>query len=59
MDLTEEESIKKKWQKYTELYSNNGLNSPDNHTEVITHIEPDIQGCKSQVGHKKYYYKHS
>lgn len=59
MDLTEEENIKKKWQKHTELYQKNGLNSPDNHTEVITHIELDIQECNSQVDHKKYYYKHS
>ena len=58
MDPTEAEDIKKWWQEYTELY-NKDLQDPDNHTEVITHIEPDIQGCKSQVGHRKYYYKHS
>ena len=40
-DLTETEEIKKKWQEYTELYKK-GLNDPDNHNGVITHLEPDI-----------------
>ena len=39
MDLTEAENIKKKWQEYTELYKE-GLNDPDNHDGVITHLEP-------------------
>ena len=39
-DLTEREEIKK-WQEYTELYKK-GLNDPDNHNGVITHLEPDI-----------------
>ena len=33
--------IKKKWQEYAEL-SKKGLNDPDNHESVITHLEPDI-----------------
>ena len=40
MDLTEAEDIKKKWQKYTELYKKD-LHDPDNHDGVITHLEPD------------------
>ena len=36
-DLTEAEKIKKRWQEYTELYKN-GLNDPDNHDDVITHL---------------------
>ena len=40
-DLTEAEDIKKRWQEYTELYKK-GLNDPDNHDGVITHLEPDI-----------------
>ena len=45
MDLTEAEDIKKRWQEYTgELYKK-GLNDPDNHNDVITHLEPDIQEC--------------
>ena len=45
MDLTEPEDIKKRWQKYTELYRK-GLNDPDNHNGVIIHLEPDILECK-------------
>ena len=41
MDLTEAEEIKKRWQEYTELYKK-ALNDPDNHSGVITHLEPDI-----------------
>ena len=45
-DLTEAEDIKKRWQKYTELYKK-GLHDPDNHNGVITHLEPDIWNVKS------------
>ena len=45
-DLTEAEAIKKRWQKYTELYKK-GLNDPDNHNGVITYLEPDIWSVKS------------
>ena len=45
MDLTEEEAIKKRWQEYTELYRI-GLNDPDNHDGVISHLELDILECK-------------
>ena len=38
MDLTEAEEIKKRWQ---ELYKK-GLNDPDNHDGVVTHLELDI-----------------
>ena len=44
-DLTEAEKIKKRWQEYTELYKK-GLNDPDNHNGVITHIEPHILECE-------------
>ena len=40
MDLTEAEDIKK-WQEYTRNYTNTILNHSDNHTGVITHLEPD------------------
>ena len=42
MDLTEPEETEKRWQEYTELYKKKGLNDPDNHDGVITHLEPDI-----------------
>ena len=45
MDLTEAGDIKKRWQEYTELYKTD-LHNPDNHDGVITHLEPDILGCK-------------
>ena len=41
MDLTEADDIKKRRQEYTELYKKD-LHDPDNHDDVITHLEPDI-----------------
>ena len=32
----------KMWQEYTEEWHKKGLNDPDNHDGVITHLEPDI-----------------
>ena len=46
MDLTEAEHIKKRWQEYTEKLYKKGLNDPDNHDGVITHLQPDILKCK-------------
>ena len=37
----ETEMIKKRSQKYTELYKK-GHNYPNNHDGVVTHLEPDI-----------------
>ena len=45
MDLTEAEDIKK-WQKYTEGLNKKGLNDPDNHGGVMTHLEQDILECE-------------
>ena len=45
MDLTEAENIKNRWQEYTELYKKD-LHDPDNHNDVITHLEPDTQECE-------------
>ena len=39
MDLTEAEKIKKRWQEYTEELYQRGLNDPDNHDAVVTHLE--------------------
>ena len=41
IDLTEADDIKKRRQEYTELYKKD-LHDPDNHDDVITHLEPDI-----------------
>ena len=46
MDLTEAKDIKKRWQEYTEELYRKGLNDPDNHDGVITHLEPDILECE-------------
>ena len=46
MDLTEAEDIKKMWQEYTEELYKKGLNDPDNHDSVLTHLEPDILECE-------------
>ena len=46
MDLTEAEDIKKRWQEHTEELHKKDLHDPDNHDNVITHIEPDILECK-------------
>ena len=41
----EAEDIKKRWQEYTKLYKKD-LHDPDNHDDVITHLEPDILECE-------------
>ena len=42
MDLTEAEDIKKRWQESTEELYKKDLHDPDNHDDVITHLEADI-----------------
>ena len=46
LDLTEAEDIKKRWQEYTEELYKKDLHNPDNHDDVITHLEPDILKCE-------------
>ena len=46
MDLIEEEDIKKRWQEHTEELYRKDLHDPDNHSGVITHLEPDIPECE-------------
>ena len=46
MDLTEAEDIKKRWQEYTEKLYRKDLHDPDNHQDVLTHLEPDILECE-------------
>ena len=46
MDLTEAEDIEKRWQEYTDELCKKGLHNPDNHDDVITHLEPDILECE-------------
>ena len=42
MDLTEAEDFKKRWQEYTEELYQKDLHDPDNHDDVITHLQPVI-----------------
>ena len=48
MDLTEAESIKKKWQEYMEELYKKDLQDPDNHDDLITNLEPDILLCEAK-----------
>ena len=41
-NLTEAEDIKKRWQEYTEELYKKDFHDPDDHSGVITHLEPDI-----------------
>ena len=45
-DLTEAEDIKKRWQEYTEELYKIAIHDPDNHDDVITHLETDILECE-------------
>ena len=40
-DLTEAGDIKKRWQEYREEMYKKDLHDPDNHSGVVTHLEPD------------------
>ena len=46
INLTGAEEIKKRWQEYTEELYKKGLNDPDNHSDVVTHLEPDTLECE-------------
>ena len=44
--LAEAEETRKRWQEYTEELCKKGLNNPDNHCDVVTHLEPGILECE-------------
>ena len=44
--LTEAEDTKKRQQEYTEELYRKDLHDPDNHSSVITHLQPDILECE-------------
>uniref|UniRef100_A0A4W2GA82 RNA-directed DNA polymerase n=1 Tax=Bos indicus x Bos taurus TaxID=30522 RepID=A0A4W2GA82_BOBOX len=46
MDLTEAEDIKMRWQEYTEELYKKDLHDQDNHSGVITDLEPEILECE-------------
>ena len=41
-----QQDVKKRWQEYTEELYKKELHNPDNHDDVITHLEPDILECE-------------
>ena len=42
MDLTEAEATKNRWQETQKHYTEKDLHDLDNHSGMITHLEPDI-----------------
>ena len=42
------EYIEKRWKEYTEELYKKDLHDPDNHDDVITHLEPDILVCEGK-----------
>ena len=46
MDLTEAEDVKNRWQEYTEELCKKDVHDPDNHDDVITHLESDTLECE-------------
>ena len=59
MDRTKTEDIKKRWQEYTEELYVKDLDDPDNHDDVITHLESDILECEVKMGLRKHHYEQS
>ena len=45
-NLAEPEDMKRRWQEYTEELYKKGLNDPDNHNDVVTHLEPGMLECE-------------
>ena len=45
-DPTEAEEITKRWQECPEELYKKGLNDPDNHNDVVTHLEPGMLECE-------------
>ena len=48
MDLREAKDVKKRWQEYTEELYKKEHNDPDNHDDVITHLEIGILECEDK-----------
>ena len=58
-DITEAETIKKRWQEYTEEHTKRSLSDPDNDSGVLTNLEPNILSVKKSSGLRKHHYKQS
>ena len=59
IDLTEAEDIKKRWQEYPDELYKKDLHDPDNHNDVITHLEPDILKCEVKWALRSNHYEQS
>ena len=46
MDLREKQKRLRRGGKNTQNYTKKDLHDPDNHDDVITHLEPDIPECE-------------
>ena len=46
MNLTEAEDTKKRWQEYTEELYKKDPNHPDNHDDLVTHLDLGILECE-------------
>ena len=49
MDMTEAEDIKKRMQEYTEELHKKDLHDPENHNDVITHLEPEVKWALGSI----------
>ena len=38
--------MRREWQEYQKNCAKKGLNDPDNHDGMVTHLEPDILECE-------------
>ena len=45
-ECKETKEIKKKWLEHMEELYKKGLNEPDNHDGVVTHLELGMMGCE-------------
>ena len=52
LNMTEAEGIKR-WQEYTEELYKKDLHDPDNHDDVITHLELDILECEVKYNYEQ------
>ena len=47
-DLQKQKILRRGVQEYTEELYRKGLNDPDNHDSMVTHLEPDMLECEAK-----------
>ena len=45
-ELIEADEVKERWQEYKETLYKKNINDPNNHEDVVTHLEPGILECE-------------